>query len=232
MLWTKNCYSVAFSSVQSRVRLMATVVPGMLTRRRMCTETPEKKSTFVTDSSKQYKDTFEEYKMGLENDTNDLLTAYRTTDFNTALLAAPKPVFWTAVLSITPLAAKTLVAVLTLNCDDYASVAMEYVSLYVVFANGWWLGNGGGHCGPAPSASFMCLQRAIAPSTLCLVSALMLPQFVGVVTVSYAAFMMICRLVANKPGAVTELWGKSLVLLLYGLNASYMSVALLCAVIF
>lgn len=174
--------------------------------------------------------------MDFVNDMNDLLTTYRTTNFETALLAAPKHVFWTAVLSITPLVAKTLLAILTLNCDDYASVAMEYVSLYIAVANGWWLANGGGGCGPTPSAlfsksSFVCLQRAIAPSTLCIVSAIMLPQFFGVVTVSYAASMMTCRLVLNKPGAITELWGKSLVLLLYGINLTYMSVALLCTVL-
>lgn len=215
-----------------RGRLLAAVAPANTWTKRTCAENASNKTTFVTDLQKDF-----------ENDVNSLMAVYETSNFETTLTTAPRHVFWTAVLSVTPLAAKTVVAVLTLNCDDYASIATEYVSLYVAVANGWWLANGGGGCSdtvsdasqppapllaPRPPPSFLSLQRAIAPSSLCLLSVIALPPFLGVVSVSYAAFKMTCRLVTNQPGAVTQSSCKSLVLFLYGLNASFLALALFC----
>lgn len=228
MLWTKHCLRVA-SSV-TRGRLLAAVAPGNTRTKRTCSENASKKTSFATNLEQNF-----------ENDVNNLMAAYETSNFETTLMTAPKHVFWTAVLSITPLAAKTLVNILTMDFGDYASVATQYVSLYVTVSNAWWLANGGGDCSdtaspsPAPlltpPSSFLCLQRAIAPFTLCVVSVIALPPFFAAVSVSYAAFKMACRLVGDRPGAVTQPWCKSLVLLLYGLNASFLFLASFCTIV-
>ncbi|VVC34069.1 Hypothetical protein CINCED_3A007386 [Cinara cedri] len=170
-------------------------------------------------------DFLNQYYYNLEKDFKRLSQSYRTTDFDKALGAMPKPVFWAVGLSLCPLLYNTLAVGVTLSCGGYPSFVLSNVSMFVCAANALWQYD-------SPSlSSYWLVMKAVHPTVLCIATFWWPIPFLAQATVLYSSYAMTVRLTSDDHGSAATMppWFKPLVLGVYGFCVPTLVLAATCS---
>lgn len=240
-LWTQRTWSKGTTNLKT-VANFRTAAAVMATDFKSCSSASDQQlvnskkdcdseETDAPNNGDKLKNTIKAAFDMIKKDFGQLKATYRTTNFEETWTAAPRHVFWTAVVSIAPLAVQTLTSFVTLSFGGYSTIATVYASLYVVAANGWWL-----QAASSDSlSSFWSIVKTLEPALLCAVAVTFLPQPLAATVVLFASFRTTCWWVVRRDGvpatvAALPLWCKSLVLLMYAIYATCLTLAMISSI--